>query len=263
MRNLINSSCSKFLSDYIPVCVYIRRDLGSIEIITVWVDNLLLFTNQPDLMITLKQELQELFKVIDLGDPFKIVRIEIGRDWTNKSITITQTQYINSILEKYGLQNANSVGMPLNPGVKLEASDQDTEKGNRSNPYSSLIGSLMYTTIATRPDMAFAVFCLASFMANPDLNHWATPKHVLRYLAGTRNYGITYKACETQSNNFIAYADANFVNNNDQISISGYLFLLSGGAITWSSKKQNAVMLSTAEAKYTALAYATKEAIWL
>ena len=107
---------------------------------------------------------------------------------------------------------------------------------------------------------------LASFTANPNLGHWTAAKHVLRYLAGTRDLGIVYSANnnpERPTKNFYFYSDADFANNLDCLSISGYTFLLSNGAIMWSSKKQNAVMLSTAEAEYTAMAHATKEAIWL
>ena len=162
------------------------------------------------------------------------------------------------------MDNANSVGMPLDPNIKLELAEES--KSAENGAYASLIGSLMYAAIATRPDIAYMVSQLASFTANPNLGHWTAAKRVLRYLAGTWDLGIVYSANdnpERPTKNFYSYSDTDFANNLDCLSISGYAFLLSNGAIMWSSKKQNAVTLSTAEAEYTAMAHMTKEAIWL
>ena len=137
--------------------------------------------------------------------------------------------------------------------------------GDRGNAYASLIGSLMYLAVATCPDIAYAVHCLGSFTSNPDMSHWMAAKRILRYLSGTRNHGITYRAKETDNNetNLLGYSDASYANNNDLTSVSGYVFLMNEGAITWGSKKQNDVSLSTTESEYIALAEAAREATWL
>ena len=123
----------------------------------------------------------------------------------------------------------------------------------------------MYAAVATRPDIAYAVYRLASYTANPGLSHWTAAKRVLRYLKGTMTLGITYKANKEKSdiNILTSYSDASFANNDDRTSISGYTFISSGGAITWGSKKQSIVSLSTTEAEYICLSDAAREATWL
>jgi hypothetical protein len=147
-------------------CAYIRRDGDNLEIVTVWVDDLLLFATSNRVMRHLMDDLKSIFNVTNLGEPSKIVGIEIS--CRNDSLTISQPLYINSILRKYGMENANPVSTPLDPNVRLEPNTEQREE-SRTNEYASLIGSLHYLTIATRPDIAYAVNRLASYTANPSL----------------------------------------------------------------------------------------------
>ncbi len=238
-----------------------------IEIITVWVDDLLLFTDTEDLMKNLKRELGELFEVTDLGEPNKIVGIEILRDRKSGTLKLTQTRYIESLLRQYGLENANSVGMPMDPNIKLDTvpDNENDEPRSRSYSYASLIGSLMYLAVATRPDIVFAVYQLASFTNNPGMQHWAAAKRVLRYLSGTKELGITYRKDPNYdpTNIFHGYSDANFASNADGTSITGFVFKSADAAITWNSKWQRNILQSTTETEYVGLNEATREAVWL
>src|SRR6267154_6345533 len=245
-------------------CVYIRRLQNGTGIITIWVDDLLLFANNTSLMDQLKTQLKSILDITDLGEPRKIVGIEITRDRANKMIQISQTKYIESILRKYGLQKSNAVGMPLDPKIILEKEETDQE-GNHNNSYASLIGSLMYLAVTTRPDIAYAIQRLSSFTATPGLAHWTAVKRVLRYLSGMWSLGIKYEGATANNKVQIeGWSNTNYANDpRDRISISGYVFKLGNGAITWSSKKQNAVSLSSTEAEYTAMAHAVCKAIWL
>ena len=244
-------------------CAYVRRDGEDLEVITVWVDDLLLFTTNDRIMVKLKEELHSTFDLTDMGEPSKIVGIEITQ--RADSIIISQTQYIESILRREGMENANPVSTPLDPNIKLEP-NTDNNEPNRSNAYASLIGSLQFLATATRPDISYAVNKLASYTANPSLAHYSAAKRLLRYLKGTKNYGIIYKAnnnvLET-SNLFSGYADAAYANADDYKSTSGYVFLSNGGAITWGSRKQTTIALSSTEAEYVALSEASREAVWL
>lgn len=159
-------------------CAYIRRIGDELEIITVWVDDLLLFTGTDQTMIKLKAELQTMFELTDMGEPSKIVGIEINQH--ADYIAISQTKYIESILHKEGMENVNPVSTPLDPNVKLEPNPEAAES-NHSNTYASLIGSLQYLATATHPDIAYAVNRLASYTANPTLTHYSAAKRVLRY----------------------------------------------------------------------------------
>ena len=108
---------------------------------------------------------------------------------------------------------------------------------------------------------------LAAYTANPSLQHTGALKRILRYLAGTKSYGITYSKSPSNNtdnpNHFYGFADAAFANQDDFKSTSGYVFMASGGAITWRSKKQTTVALPSTEAEYVALAEAAREASWL
>ncbi len=176
-------------------CAYIQRNGNDLEIITVWVDDLLLFAMAIWIMSRVKQELNEMFKFTDLGEPTKIVGIEINQ--RADSLVISQKQYIDTILQKYRMGDANPVSTPMDPNISLES---NKEKGvtNRSNDYTSLIDSLQYLATATCPDIAYAVNRLAAYTTNPSFTHYGTAKCMLRYIKGMRNYGITYHAHSTQ-----------------------------------------------------------------
>ena len=247
-------------------CAYIRCDGDEIEIVTVWVDDLLLFATNNKVMQHLGDDLKSTFDVTDLGEPTKIVGIEIT--CRQDSVTISQPAYIDSILRKYGMQNANPISMPMDPNVKLEP-NREQQESNHSNDYASLIESLQYLTIAMRPDIAYAANRLAAYTANPSFDHYNAAKRILRYIKGTMNYGITYHdentrmVGPTDPNTFYGFSDAAFANADDRKSISGYVFLSNMGAITWMSKKQTTIALSTTEAEYMALSEAAREVIWL
>ena len=159
------------------------------------------------------------------------------------------------------MQDINPVKTPMDSNLKLEPGEPEAENGN--NNYASLIGSLMYAAVATRPDIAYVVNRLASFTANSTLSHWNAAKRIMRYLKGTKNYGITYSKTENPNDYIHGYSDSSFANNFDRTSVSGYNFMKAGGAITWGSKKQNIVSLSSTEAEYISMSDAARDALWL
>ena len=242
------------------LCAYIWRLGDDFAIITVWVNDLLLFATTIRLMSKMKADIRAKWEVTDLGEPSKIVGIEItfGKD----SIAISQTRYIESILKKEGLERANLVAMPLDPNVPLVPNPEGNE-GDHSNSFARLLGELQYIANATRPDIAYAVNRLASYTANPSLQHIGALKRILRYLSSTKTHGIVYKALPQESSFFFGYADASYGNADDRRSISGYVFLAGDGAITWCSRKQTTIALSLTEAEYVALSEAAQEACWL
>ena len=128
------------------------------------------------------------------------------------------------------------------------------------------MGFLQFISNSTQLDISYAVNKLAAYTTNPGLQHHGAIKRILRYLAGMKTLGITYKNTpdETDTNNlFHGYADATFANTDDHKSTTGYVFLGSEGAITWKSKKQTVIVLSSTEAEYVALSEAEREATWL
>src|SRR4029077_10296689 len=123
-------------------------------------------------------------------------------------------------------------------------------------------GEVQYIATATRPDIQYAVNRLASYTANPSLQHSTALKRILRYLSGTRSHGIVYTAVP-QDSDFYGYSDAAFMNAEDRKSTTGYVFLAGNGAITWCSKRQSLQAQSSTEAEYVALSEAAREASWL
>ena len=118
----------------------------------------------------------------------------------------------------------------------------------------------MYAAVATRPDISFAVSTLSQFLDNLGRAHWEAVKHIFWYLSGTRDLELTYGV---ERHDLLGYTDTDGVVQEHRCAISGMVFLIDGGAISWSSRKQELVTLSTAEAKYVAATHAAKEAIWL
>ena len=126
--------------------------------------------------------------------------------------------------------------------------------------YHEAVGVLNWAALATHPNITFAVSTVSRFSANPGMAHWTAVKRIFRYLAGTRDLWLTYG--ETRRT-LVGYADADGSMTEDCRAITGYAFLIDGGAISWSSKKQEIISLSTTESEYVAATHGMKEALWL
>ena len=156
----------------------------------------------------------------------------------------------------------------MDPNVKLETKEAK-EASEKENPkiehgYAQLIGSLMYLALATRPDISYVVNRLAQFTLSPKTVHWTAVKRIFRYLKQTKNTALIYGGEDAEINNtdLNFFCDADWGNGSDRKSISGYVTTIAGGAIAWSSKKQQTVALSTAEAEYIAATHITKQVLW-
>ena len=141
-------------------------------------------------MEEIKKDIRTEWETTDMGEPTKIVGIEITQ--SPNQISIAQKQSIQKILERQGLADASPVKMPLDPNVQILPNPEGNE-GDRSNTYVQLLGELQFVANTTCPDIAFSVNRLASYTANPSMQHQTTLKRILHYLSGTHNYGITYK----------------------------------------------------------------------
>ena len=157
------------------------------------------------------------------------------------------------------MNNCKPVPTLVATGKNLSKDDE----GEDVNPtlFKRLVGSLMYLT-ATRPDIMQGVSLISRFMETPKDTHWSVGKRILRYIAGTRDYGIMYAS--TEKKELIGYTDSDFAGSlDDRKSTSGYVFHLGSGVIAWASKKQPIVTLSSAEAEYVAATSAACQAVWL
>jgi hypothetical protein len=244
--------------------VYSRISRSEVLYVAIYVDDLMIIGNDLKAIAKLKDELSRLFKMKDLGNIHYILGIKMTHT-AEGSIIMSQTHYIDAILRQYNMEDARAAGAPLNASVKLSKpmaeATIDEQRYMRNVPYLNVIGSLMYLAQATRPDIAYAVGLLGRFASDPRPVHWEAAKHLMRYLIGTRNYCLKYSKSNMP---LYGYCDADWGNDTDtRRSTTGYVFMLSNGAITWQSKRQQTVALSSTEAEYMAATQATKEATWL
>ncbi|XP_053598339.1 uncharacterized protein LOC128668762 [Microplitis demolitor] len=159
------------------------------------------------------------------------------------------------------MEDSNATSTPASPNTNLGGTKDTGGQPPKKYPYKKLVGSLMYLAVCTRPDIAHTVSVLAQFNDKPNDHHWGAAKRLLRYLKGTADYSLKYSK---PLGKLIGYADASWANDTkDRRSYTGYTFLLGGAAVSWQSKKQKTVALSTAEAEYMALTEAAKESIHL
>src|SRR5882724_2151220 len=180
--------------------------------------------------------------------------------------TLSQMAYINSIVMHFHLEDAFKVKTLMDISVHLTKQSTPNTVEERECmsklPYLALVGSLMYTSMGTRPDITHAVSKLGKYSSNPGKTHWTAAQHVLQYLNGTCDLGLVLGG--KQPITLQGHIDSDFSQDlDDWKSISGYTFNLGSGTISWSSKKQATVAGSSTEAEYVAVDHAAKEVMWL
>src|SRR5579859_3429582 len=243
---------------YSDPCVYINKTTGII--IAMWVDDLIIFGKNMASINALKVQLNEEYEMKDLGELKYFLGIQVHRDRERKIIHINQSGYNRTILERYGMQNSKPASTPLSSGARLTKATA-TEVLADQKEYQSMVGSLMYAMLTTRPDLAQTIQQISQFSQKPTKTHEKAAKHALRYLNGTINEGITYNGNLGMKLNF--WSDANWGGEEGRESVSGFVATMAGGAVTYSSKKQSSVALSSTESEYMAILHALKEQIWL
>ncbi|MCH81846.1 copia-type polyprotein, partial [Trifolium medium] len=234
-------------------------DNGKILIVSLYVDDLIYTGNDLHMMHEFKNSMQKKFAMTDLGKMKYFLGVEVTQ--SEKGIFINQHKYAAEILSRFGMENCNKVSSPIVPGCKLVKDENGKTTDTRE--FKQMVGSLMYL-LATRPDLAYSVCLVARYMDRPTEMHVAAIKRILRYLKGTLTDGIMYKKETGERLELVGWSDSDYAGDlNDRKSTSGYVFMLSSGAISWSSKKQPIVTLSTTEAEYVAAASCACQCLWL
>ena len=204
----------------------------------------------------------------DLGSASKILGMQVKRDRSAKTLFLTQAGYIKKVLNKFGMVDVKEVSTPLATHFKLSKQQEPSGDADieymKNVPYSSVVGSIMYAMVCTRPDIAYSVGLVSRFIGNPGKTHWNAAKWTLRYLKGASESGILFGGNDGITSKIISYVDSDFAGDLDKRrSTTGFVFTLYGGAVSWKASLQPVVALSTTEAEYIALAEAVKEAKWL
>nr|GEY43719.1 retrotransposon protein, putative, Ty1-copia subclass [Tanacetum cinerariifolium] len=219
-------------------CVYLKASGSYIAILILYVDDILLMGNNIPMLQEVKSYLRRSFAMKDLGEAAYILGIKIYRDRSKRLIGLCQKAYIKKFLKRFYMENSKRETIPMQEKLKLSKSQgasTPAEKQRMQNiPYASAVGSIMYPVRCTCPDVAFAQNMTSRFQQNPGEEHWTAIKNILKYLRNTKDMFLT-----------------------------GYVFVLNGGAVDWKSTKQSIFATSSKDVEYIAAFDASKEAVWI
>ena len=248
-----------------PCAYYKRFGVDDFVILLLYVDDMLVSGPNKVRIEELKAQLAREFEMKDLGPANKILGMQIHRDRNNRKIWLSQKNYLKKILRRFNMQDCKSISTPLPVNFKLSSSMCPSNEAERMEmsrvPYASAVGRLMFAMICTRPDIAHAVGVVSRYMANPGREHWNSVKRILRYVKGTSDAALCYEGSKFTVR---GYVDSDYAGDLDKRkSTTGYVFTIAGGAVSWVSKLQTVVALSTTETKYMAATQACKKAIWI
>ena len=251
----------KFIQTEGDPCLYVCRDEGETVLIAVYVDDILIAGKTDKRIAEVKAAIANRFEAKDMGELHYFLGVKVVQDQKAGTIWLGQPAYSESILQQFNMQDAKSCKTPVDLSLKLTKATEESSLVNQEL-YQSAVGKLLYLSTRTRPDIAFAVSTVAKFTAKPTEQHWTAVKRILRYIAGTINFGLQFT--RGGSIDCTGFSDADWAGDiNDRKSTSGYLFKVGGGPVSWKSRKQTCVALSTAEAEYMSLTLAAQEAMWL
>lgn len=237
-------------------CIYVRRKDRDVVYLLLYVDDFLIASNNEELLHEIKNNLMLKFKMRDLGEALYFLGIKITR--STHGLFLSQENYVKKIVQKFKMDTSSAVQTPLEPSPNLDLSGSIIVK---EKPYRELIGSLMYATMFTRPDICVAVNLFSQFQTNATEIQWKGLKRILRYLQGTPKLGIWFKGNSNYP--LVLYVDADFANNPGRKSISGFVIEMFGDPVLWATRKQNSVALSSTEAEFVSLATGVAELLWL
>ena len=254
-ESLIKNGCKQSETDK---CLYSLTSGGEVSYVLIHVDDLLVASSSEQHGDELMCSVGKDFELKNLGEVKQYLGINIRKDDAGNFV-ISQSDYIEKIIEAAGLGEAKISKFPLDTGFyKLVGKALSTNE-----EYRKLIGMLLYLTTNTRPDIAASISILSQKVSNPrdvDLNE---VRRVIRYLKGTKHAHLRLGSRDFK-NNLFAYSDANWAEDKeDRKSNSGYFVSVCGGATSWSCRKQEIVALSSTEAEYVALSETCKEVTWM
>jgi hypothetical protein len=238
--------------------VYHRGNGDQLLLVGVYVDDLIITGASQEEVAKFKQEMTKLFRMTDLGILSFYLGIEVQQQ--GGQITLRQTSYAKKLLQRAGMEDCNPCAVPMEARLKLKK-DGDGKVVDATN-YRSIVGSLRYL-VHTRPDITFAVGYLSRFMEKPTSEHLAAVKHLLRYIAGTLNLGVTYRR-GYGALQLLGYSDADLAGDvNDRKSTTGMIYFLGQSPVSWQSQKQRVVAVSSCESEYIAAATTACQGVWL
>jgi hypothetical protein len=223
------------------------------------VDDLLITGSNNDEIERLTAKLSSEFEMTNLGG----LRYFLGLEFTKTSsgMLLHQSKYVSDILKRFNMVNCNPANTPMETGSSLSSDDEG--KAVNATLYKQMVGSLRYAC-NSRPDVCHSVGIVSRFMQTPKLSHMQAVKRILRYIQGTSDFGVLYPITDGSKGKLVGYCDSDWSGDRvERKSTMGYVFTIYNCPISWSSKKQTVVALSTCEAEYISACYAACQGIWL
>jgi hypothetical protein len=246
-------------------CLFLRIEDGRVTAaIAVYVDDTLVLAQYDDQLIIAKQ-LREQYNMTGGAPITSFLGVHFRR--STAGFYLDQAAYVGTLLDKMDMAKCRPISTPAEPRVPPPPETPDQEElsymATFTGTYRTVVGGILYLSNCTRPDIAYATNQLARHMASPRKAHWRALQRLCRYLQATRTYGLRYSS-EEEKPSITGYSDSDWATDaTTRRSVSGSTFIFAGAAVSWHSKMQKTVALSTCEAEIVALAAMTQEAIWL
>lgn len=229
-------------------------------LLAIYVDDLFIACTSMKVMDTIKSKLSSEFAMKDLGMIKSYLAIDIDYRREEGTVILSQGHAVRDVLRKFHMEKCKPSNTPMEAKLILKP-QVDGETTVTSAPYRQLIGCIMYLMLCTRPDISFCIGVLSKFSSAPTEQHWTSAKRVLRYLQSTKDKKLKYRTSEKLK--LIAYTDADWASSYDRKSTTGFLIYVGDNLVSWSSKKQSTVALSTTEAEIIAATETMREVLWI
>ncbi|KAJ9556363.1 hypothetical protein OSB04_010977 [Centaurea solstitialis] len=246
-----------FVRGKIDSTLFLKKYPKHILLVQIYVDDIIFGSTNPKLCEKFELLMKSEYKMSMMGELTFFLGLQIKQ--SEKGIFINQGKYVQEMLKKFDLTSCTPMKTPMAPPLSLD-------KDSKGKPvdvtlYRGMIGSLLYLT-ASRPDIMYSTCLCARYQAEPKESHLTAVKRIFRYLKGTPNLGLWYS--KDSGFDLTAYSDSDFAGCKiDRKSTTGGCHLLGGKLVSWTSKKQNSVSTSTAEAEYVAAGICCAQVLWL
>jgi Reverse transcriptase (RNA-dependent DNA polymerase) len=256
----------KYITSRADPCVRIKKENGNYTITNTYTDDTFGASNSKEEEKRRKEEIGGEWEIKDVGETEYFLGMRVQQDLELGTIRLTQRPYWEHVLNRFSLNHITPRNTPLPTGIALDSNMSPKTESEKTmmadKPYRPILGSVMWGQLLTRPDLAFTVSLLARFQANPGIDHWNALMHVVGYIKNTIDYSLTYSRDGELSPT--AFVDADYGGCKDtRRSTSGYVFMMAGGPVSWSSKRQATVALSTVEAEYVAMSRCAQQMVWM
>lgn len=242
-------------------CLYSKCNDSEQIYVLLYVDDMLMFGSNEEHISNLKSMLNKEFEMKDLGLISEFLGINVKQNLKTNVTELCQKNYLENVLKRFHMYDCKPISTPMDQNFNCKELENDKCKGNIENICREIVGCLMYAASGTRPDICVAVSILSRYQDCASNMLLINLKRVLRYIKHTLNYRLVYKCDDS---NLVGFCDADWGGDlRDRKSTTGYCFMYSNCLISWCSKKQSTVSLSSAESEYVAMSMAGSEACWI